>query len=650
MHQKTTEDDVRADDALRETRQMLEKAQQIARVGSWVWDIRSQKFSWSEEMFRIFDIAKDEFDGTNRLIDLAVHPDDRGRVLAAQREIQATCKPVPLEYRIVRKDGSIATVFANGECVFDDAGKLVRMVGTCQDVSLQKHHEEQIRRSQKMDALGKLTGGVAHDYNNMLGVILGYAGLLQDALANDPKLSDYIKEIQRAAERGATLSRKLLSFASHTATKEAVSDLTAVLTSAQDLLQKTLTPRITLTLDLVPDVWPINVDRGDLQDAILNLSINAMHAMELGGNLTLRTQNKQLNDRQSKSVGVTAGDYVVLSVIDTGCGMDAETLGRIFDPFFTTKGAQGAGLGLSMVYGFVQRSGGGIKVKSIPGKGSVFSLYFPRHARLPSVVPPAHAVDVSLLRGTETILVVDDEPVLLRLAQEMLAPQGYQVLTASNGADALSTLSKESVDLLLSDVIMPTMDGYQLAAKVAQLWPSVKIQLLSGFVDKRRLEHGNLQLDKNLLQKPFTMEELLVRVRALLDGGLTTSSYDKPTVLVMDDDESLRELFQINLERLGYQVILSADGAQAAAQYKESLSKARHIDAVILDVSVPGGMGGTETARHILSLNPRAKLIVSSGGSFGPEMTNYREYGFSGAIEKTFNREHIDRVIRDVLS
>lgn len=501
MHNENITDSVRPDDALRETRQMLEKAQQIAHIGSWVWDIRSQKFSWSEEMYRIFDITKEEFDGTNRLIDLAVHPDDRGRLLAAQREIQATCKPVPLEYRIVRKDGTIATVFANGECVFDDAGKLVRMVGTCQDVSLQKHREEQIRRSQKMDALGKLTGGIAHDYNNMLGVIMGYAGLLQDALANDPILSEYVKEIQRAAERGTKLSRKLLAFASHTPTRVAVSDLNAVLMGAQDLLQKTLTPRIALTLDLASDAWPISVDSGDLEDAILNLSINAMHAMELGGSLTLRTQNKQLNDRQSKSVGVTAGDYVVLSVSDTGCGMDAETLGKIFDPFFTTKGAQGVGLGLSMVYGFVQRSGGGIKVKSIPGKGSVFSLYFPRHTQGPSVVAPAHAVDVSLLRGRETVLVVDDEPVLLRLVQEMLAPQGYRVLMASNGADALSILKRESVDLVLSDVIMPNMDGYQLAAKVAQMWPSIKIQLLSGYFEKRHLEHGNQQLEKKSAAK-----------------------------------------------------------------------------------------------------------------------------------------------------
>lgn len=648
---KDMTDSVRAADALRETRQMLEKAQQIAHVGSWVWDIEHMKFiSWSDEMHRIFDVSKEEFDGTNRIIEEAVHPDDRHLLYAAQEQVMKTGRPAPIEYRIKRKDGSITTVYANGECVFDETGKLIRMVGTCQDITLQKRQEERIRRSQKMDALGTLTGGIAHDYNNMLGVILGYTRLLRDALHDDPKLSRYVNEIQRAGERGAKLSRKLLAFSSQKQPKAGITNANAVLAGAQDMLQKTLTPRIALAMDLAPDAWSINVDSNELEDAILNLSINAMHAMESGGNLTIRTRNKHITDVDAKALGLTPGDYVVLSVSDTGSGMDAETLSKIFDPFFTTKGERGVGLGLSMVYGLVQRSGGQVKVSSTLGNGSQFDLYFPRQTRAPRPAAATRVNAASGGSGSGTILVVDDEPALAHLCAEMLAPLGYRVLTARSGNEALRVLASEAVDLLLSDVIMPGMDGYELATTVRRQWPAVKIQLMSGYAETRHKDPGNLPLAKKVIHKPFAVETLLQRVQELLSERSLDAPRHPPTVMVMDDDDSVRELFRLNLERLGFQFIGAADGAQAVARYKESVEKAQPIDVGILDISVPGGMGGKETAQQILALNSRAKLIVSSGDSYGAEMTNYRDYGFSAAIEKTFDRSEIERVIRQVMS
>ncbi len=393
-----------------------------------------------------------------------------------------------------------------------------RFVGSCIDLSLVKQQEEQLRRSQKMEALGKLTGGVAHDYNNVLGVILGYADLLKDAPNVAPQTIKYAQEIYHAAERGAKLTQKLLSFSRQKSTEATVLNINALLLEGQHMLEKTLTARIKLVYDLSDDLWLIRVDDGDLMDAILNMSINAMHAMKSEGLLTLYTGNKKINDRDARSLRMKAGDYVLFSITDTGSGMDEATKEKIFDPFFSTKGECGTGLGLSQVYGFVERSDALIKVSSEPRHGTRFTLYFPRCRESQGQdLETNKAQEVIDLRGKETILIVDDESALLNLSCEILSQQGYNILCAHSGKQALEILAHESIDLLFSDIIMPEMDGYQLASMVQKKYPDVKIQLVSGYSNGHHVNMVDDSLHQNLIYKPFNTQSLLKKIRVLLD-------------------------------------------------------------------------------------------------------------------------------------
>jgi len=361
-------------------------------------------------------------------------------------------------------------------------------IATCHDISAEKAQEEQLQRTQKMDSLGKLTGGIAHDINNLLGIILGYAEVLQRKTADHVKQSNAVSEIVRASERGKQLTDKLLAFSRKRAAKPVPTDINRVLGMERQMLEKTLTARIDMRWDLAEPLWPVAVDPGELEDAVINMSINAKYAMAQGGQLTLATRNVSLDAQSATQLSLPLGDYISLSVMDTGAGMDEETQRRMFEPFFSTKGEQGTGLGLAQVYGFVSRSGGAIKVHSATGQGTTIALYFPRHVVAPEVAETSSVDAVTLLSGGETILVVDDEPALRELCVETLSLQGYRVLSAENATQALTVLDTAKVDLLLSDIILPGMDGYQLAAQVKQRFPHIKIQLASGFSDERHAE------------------------------------------------------------------------------------------------------------------------------------------------------------------
>lgn len=399
----------------------------------------------------------------------------------------------------------------------DDNNKVYAICGISTDVTERKIKDEQLRRSQKMDALGKLTGGIAHDYNNMLSVILGYTEILSLVVKDQPKIAGYVDEIRHAGERGASLTKKLLTFTRKESSENKVVHLNALLQDSRLMLEKTLTVRIDLIYDLVDDLWPIYLDESDLEDAILNISINAMHAIQDNGKLTFETRNEVLSEVDAEQIQVPAGDYVLLSLTDTGCGMDQETKDKIFDPFFTTKGSNGTGLGLSQVYGLVQRSNGAIKIYSEPKHGTRVTFYLPRYESIEKHTEEKAIESEVNVRGTETILIVDDEPSLTKLVSEILTNQGYSTLVAENGQHALDILDTEAVDLLLSDVIMPEMDGYQLATVVQKKYPSIKIQLASGFSDDRHIEMVDKSLHKEILHKPYHSKTLLIKIRELLD-------------------------------------------------------------------------------------------------------------------------------------
>lgn len=761
-----------AEEKLRNTQKLLLKTESLAQVGSWKWDLATNKVDWSPEMYRIYQYDPVEYSEMSFSLAMArTHPDDVKSIEEFVQRAIETGKTSSIEYRIVYPDNSMRYLESEIEILEDTKGEKTHMIGYIQDITDKKLVEEalrnqndymnnvinslrdtlyifdpetgegiqwnkvleeisgydykkmkhyppthfypeeeheriqnimkevqeygygigeltyitangskipfeysvvpvtgpdgqawmcsigrdltekkkmeaQLRRSQKMDALGKLTGGIAHDYNNMLGVILGYSGLLQEALRDDPDLSNYINEICHASERGKKLSRKLMGFSRNVQPQAEVVDVNKILITEQDMLQKTLTPRIELELNFAEDLWPIYVNSSDFEDAILNLSINAMHAMESGGKLTISTRNVQLDYRESIKYKLLAGDYVLLTVADTGKGMDAEELNNIFDPFFTTKGDKGVGLGLSMVYGFIQRSAGSITVESVKGSGSKFLLFFPRHTQLVVENPVPKRINKGTLEGSETILVVDDEAAMVNLSKKILSAKGYKVLTANGAEEALGVLEQNSVDMLLSDVIMPEVDGYQLALKVRETHPDVKILLVSGFTENKHTDKSGATYNETLLLKPFTPEKLLTQVRDILDGQPV--SEDTRTILIMDDDENIQKLYEINLKKLGFKTLIAKNGDEAISIYHQALENSQTIDICILDIAIPGGVDGKEVAKRILAMDADAKLIVSSGDSYGEEMTNYRKFGFKAILEKDFNREQMMKVINEV--
>ena len=394
-------------------------------------------------------------------------------------------------------------------------------IGSCLDITLEQQQEEQLRRSLKMEALGKLTGGISHDYNNMLGVILGYSELLAEHLKDMPMSLTYLKEIRHAAQRGSELTQDLLSFSRNRPVKQKIVNINDVLKNDYNMLAKILTTYIKLTLELEDDLWPVLVDDGCLEDAVFNLSINAMHAMPEGGTLKICTMNVQVSTLDSQVLNINKGDYVKMSVTDTGTGMTEKVKSNIFEPFFTTKEEKGTGLGLSQVYNFCYQAGGTIRVYSEPGQGSCFSLYIPRqNIQLvdDDIDYQSESTDDDQYYGSGKILIVDDETTFRELAEKILSSKGYKVICAEDGKQALSILEKEPIDLILSDVIMPELDGYELAHLIRHIYPDIKVQLCSGLTDSRGKTVTDETLHKNILHKPFSSKELLHRVKELLNS------------------------------------------------------------------------------------------------------------------------------------
>ena len=419
---------------------------------------------------------------------------------------------------LTAKDGEKRHITDSVAPIFNDKDVIEGVVLVFNDVTENYRLRSQLAQSRKMDALGKLTSGIAHDYNNMLGVILGNTELLEMVKGDQPEIAKYTKQIRYAGERGAKLTQKLLSFSRQEQSQACESDINKLISEMQMMLEKTLTVRISLNLDLCSNLWPVWIDAGELEDAVLNMSINAMHAIEHTGNLRLKTSMGYLDRRDAKKIQLPAGDYVMLSVFDSGSGMDKHTAEQIFDPFFTTKGEKGTGLGLSQVYGFVKRSKGAIDVYSSLVQGTRFVLYFPRYMPNDETVCQEDVIDSNQnWYGSQTILVVDDEPVLADLICEMLRQYGYNVFCAAGGYQALEILKKETVDLMVCDVIMPGMNGYQLAAKIQQIYPLIKIQMVSGYVGNLDSAFTDSLLYSQMIIKPFSLKTLLARIKKLLN-------------------------------------------------------------------------------------------------------------------------------------
>ncbi|MFY9843113.1 MAG: ATP-binding protein [Terriglobales bacterium] len=391
-----------------------------------------------------------------------------------------------------------------------------------EDVTETRTLELQLRQAQKMEAIGRLAGGIAHDFNNLLMVISGYAEFLLERIGPDPRLRGPAQEISNATQRATSLTRQLLAFSRKQILTPKVLDLNEVVAENLKMLTRMIGEDIDLVMIPGPTLGAVRADPGQIDQVIMNLAVNARDAMPQGGKLTIETANVTLDENFARThTPLTAGDYIMLAISDTGVGMDNDTQSRIFEPFFTTKGARGTGLGLSTVYGIVKQSGGFIFVDSKPQRGTVFRAYFPR---VDGREDAAAAQDSPGLpraeHGQETILLVEDETNLRRLARHYLQTQGYKILEAEDGAAALQIVDgyQETIHLLLTDVIMPGMNGRELAAQITNLLPDVRVLYMSGYTENAIGHDGTLDAGINLLQKPFSLPALKDRVRELLDS------------------------------------------------------------------------------------------------------------------------------------
>jgi len=421
-----------------------------------------------------------------------------------------------------RKDGNSTAVRLSGRAISDESGTVTFELFT-EDVTERRALEQQLRQSQKMEAIGRLAGGIAHDFNNLLMVISGYSEFLLEGLGPDPSLRGPAQEISAAAERATSLTRQLLAFSRKQMLAPKVLDLNDVVTENLRMLTRLIGEDIDLVMIPGPELVPVKVDPGQIEQVILNLAVNARDAMPQGGKLTIETNNVTLDENYARiHAPVRPGEYVMLAISDTGVGMDSETQSRIFEPFFTTKGPKGTGLGLSTVYGIVKQSGGYIWVYSEPGKGTSFKIYFPRAVEAePVPAEPAAAVE-SAEPPRETILLVEDEGNLRRLTRHFLENQGYTVLEAADGAAAvqIAVAHQGTIHLLLTDVIMPGMNGRELAQRVSEIRPNIKVLYMSGYTENAIGHNGTLDAGVTLLQKPFNLQALKAKVREVLDQQL----------------------------------------------------------------------------------------------------------------------------------
>ncbi len=409
----------------------------------------------------------------------------------------------------------------------DEVGDLVKVFNNMLDRLDEESEtlrvtEEALRRSMKMEAVGQLTGGIAHDFNNILGIILGNLSLLQLEVSDNPNTLKRVETINKASHRAADLTKKLLGFSSRQSGQFAVTNINRVIEGMQGLIARLITPQIKFEQQLAETLWATKIDPGELEDALLNLVINARDAMsDTSGHLTIETHNWTLDDAYcTLNPDAHPGDYVLLCVTDNGTGIPIELQERIFEPFFSTKAqGKGIGMGLAMIFGFVKRSHGHIKVYSDQGIGTSIHVYLPYTEGEEQPLETKVEIIETPSKGNETILVVDDEKELQELASETLSALGYRILTAGNAAEALKNLRKEkAIDLLFSDVVMPGgMNGYELAEHAAAENPSLKILLTSGFTTTTIVQKSQATFAANLLGKPYTMQTLTGRVRTLLD-------------------------------------------------------------------------------------------------------------------------------------
>ncbi|BDD86261.1 hybrid sensor histidine kinase/response regulator [Desulfofustis limnaeus] len=508
--------------ALRQSQQHLMAAQRLASIGDFTWDVGSGEVSWSHSLCELLGYD-DLFSFDHRQFDDTLyHPDDRDRVRRWLEECLHSGQErlTPLEYRVLRKDGTIRFVRTVGT-IDRRSDKGPQVFATVQDITETKLIEAQLLQAQKLESIGRLAGGVAHDYNNMLSVIIGYAELALSRVAEGDSLRSDLQEILAAAGRSRDITRQLLAFAR----KESISPVVLDLNEAVGVMLKVLRRLIGEDIDLVwmpgAELWPVKMDPAQLDQMLANLCVNARDAIADVGKITIETKRVTMDQAYyARHLDSVPGDFVMLAVADDGCGMDRATLDQIFEPFFTTKDVgRGTGLGLATVYGIVQQNNGFINVYSEPSQGTVFSIYLPRHRGALLEQTVAEAPQQSNGNG-ELILVVEDEAAIMRLTERILGSLNYRVVIARTVSEALGLAQRhgDELALLITDVVMPEMNGRDLADRLRSRHPHLKCLFMSGYTADVIAHRGILEQDVHFIQKPFSRNDLARTVRSVLDA------------------------------------------------------------------------------------------------------------------------------------